>query len=418
MNPRVTDSPAPTEALKIQERQIKEHLQTVLPAEVYEKWIEHFVFEKISRKKIVIGYYGSEPLKEFTKQYEELVWIQVCAVIGYSKKMKIRKRKAKTEKAKSAKTAKNLAVAKWLVLSLFFVCITLMTAVLAGNYLINRNFKETFYSVSSLRANNQIRVIQISDLHESVYGDDNSKLTDRVAKLKPDIILFTGDCLDSVAASVRPLVSLCAKLTETAPVYYIYGNNEAERYYDVPLTQEALDKKFGFRDDTRDAAALLSLSDELEKALEGVGVTVLKNRAASLSVGATKVDIYGVLTSNPSSFWSYAGESFNDYLASGANNLKLTVMHEPLVLEIFTPETSWGDLIVCGHTHGGFTRLPRLGGIYTHEGGLLPERRGHYVYGRYDVAGSPLIVSSGLENHNLFRLNNRPELVIIDINKF
>ena len=46
MNPRVTDSPAPTEALKIQERQIKEHLQTVLPAEVYEKWIEHFVFEK------------------------------------------------------------------------------------------------------------------------------------------------------------------------------------------------------------------------------------------------------------------------------------------------------------------------------------------------------------------------------------
>lgn len=418
MNPCVTDSPAPTEAPKTQDRQIKEHLKAVLPEDVYEKWIDRFVFEKIDRKKIIIGYYGSEPLKAFKKQYEELVWVQICAAVGYSKKLKIYKRKSKTKKAKSAKTKKNLTAAKWLILSLFFVCVTLLAAVLAGNYLVNRNFKETFYSVGSLKANNQIRVIQISDLHESVYGADNSKLTDRVAKLKPDIILFTGDCLDSAAASVRPLADLCAKLTETAPVYYIYGNNEAERYYDVPLTQDALDKKFGFRDDTRDAAALSALSDELEKAIEGVGVTVLKNRAATLTVGATKVDIYGVLTSNPSSFWSYAGESFNSYLYTDANSLKLTVLHEPVVLESFTPETSWGDLIVCGHTHGGFTRLPRLGGVYTHEGGILPERGGHYVYGRYDVAGSPLIVSSGLENHNLFRLNNRPELVIIDINKF
>ena len=75
-------------------------------------------------------------------------------------------------------------------------------------------------------------------------------------------------------------------------------------------------------------------------------------------------------------------------------------------------------MIVTGHTHGGVIRVPVLGPLFTHEGGLLPERGGDLVYGRYNVSGSPLIVSGGLENSNVFRINNQPELVVIDINKF
>ena len=92
-------------------------------------------------------------------------------------------------------------------------------------------------------------------------------------------------------------------------------------------------------------------------------------------------------------------------------------IHEPEVFETYTPDT-WGDLMLAGHTHGGTARIPIIGPAYTHEGGILPARSGHYVYGRYDVEGRPLIVSSGLENTNLLRFNNEPELVIVDINKF
>ena len=74
--------------------------------------------------------------------------------------------------------------------------------------------------------------------------------------------------------------------------------------------------------------------------------------------------------------------------------------------------------MLCGHTHGGVIRIPVLGPLYTHEGGLFPERRGSFVYGKYEASGRPLIVSSGLENSNVLRINNQPELVIIDINKF
>lgn len=321
------------------------------------------------------------------------------------------------KKALTADARKNIRVATLLATSMVFVAIAAMIAVIGFSYIGNRNFKETFYSTSSLKVNNRIRVIQISDLHSCTYGADNSKIIDRVQKLKPDLILYTGDCVDSAAQSIDPVVDLCTQLAKVAPSYYIFGNNEVERYYNDPLTQESLDKKFGFDDNNRDPQKLLEMTDALTEMLEAGGTKVLKNQAETITVGTTQVDIYGVLTSNPSSFWSYGGESFDEHIYTNTNNLKITAFHEPTVLEEYSP-ASWGDIMLAGHTHGGTARIPMLGPVYAHEIGLLPERSGHYIYGRYDVQGRPLIVSSGLENSNLFRINNEPEIVIVDINRF
>ena len=404
------------------EARIKEHLQAVLPSDVYEQWIAYFSIEKVTKKKMVIRYAGEEPLKIFKKELQRSVSEDINSVLGSRKKIKFVQAKARAEKnAKHGEptfiSPKNRKVLKLSVISMIFVFITICVAIVACNYIGNRNFKETFYSVSSLKVNQKIRIVHISDLHNSIYGRDNERLIDRVQKLKPDVIVYTGDCIDSDAASYERLLKLCGALSKTAPSYYIYGNNEAELLFDVPLSQEALDEKFGFSDENRDAKKLLSLADPLEEALEKLGVCVLKNESDTFVVGTTTVDICGVLTANPSAFWSYAGDSFDAHIHTNENHLKITAMHEPLVFEAFTPK-SWGDVLLCGHTHGGTMRVPMLGSLYTHEGGILPERKGAYVYGRYDVAGSPLIISSGLENKNVLRLNNPPELVIIDINRF
>ena len=302
------------------------------------------------------------------------------------------------------------------LISLLLAVVAVGSTIVGVSYWQNRNFGETFYSVSSLKVNNKIRIIQISDLHNCTYGDNNSELIDRVTKLDPDIILLTGDCTSKLG-SVNQVVDLCAAFAEIAPTYYIFGNSEVERFYQYPLTQDILDAKFGFDDNTRNPQELLDTSDLLSKMLSAVGVTVLKNSVATLTIGDTLVDIYGVLTSNPSAFWPYAGETFNDFLYTNETHLKITAIHEPLVFEEYTPDY-WGDLMLAGHTHGGLIKIPMIGPAYTHEGGLLPARSGHYVYGRYEVQGRPLIVSSGLENENPFRINNEPEIVIIDINKF
>lgn len=321
------------------------------------------------------------------------------------------------EYTNTTKSRKNIRVISLFLISLIFVGIALSVAIIGCNYIENRNFKETFYSVSSLKVNNKIRIVQISDLHNCTYGKENSKLINRVKKLKPDVIIYTGDLVDSKTKSTDVVINLCKALSDVAPSYYIYGNNEVEMYYDVSLNQKALDKKFGFKDDNRDPNKLLEITDTLTKKLEKSGVKVLKNKADTITVGATQVDVYGVLTSNPSAFWSYAGESFDEYIYSNEKNFKITAIHEPLVFSEYQPDT-WGDVVIAGHTHGGLARIPFIGPVYTNEGGILPERSGQYVYGRYEVQGRPLIISSGLENKDILRINNQPELVVVDVNKF
>ncbi len=318
-------------------------------------------------------------------------------------------------KGLTAKSKKNLRVLKLFLISLIFVGVAASIGIIGCDYISNRNFKETFYSVSSLKVNNKIRVIQISDLHNCSYGKNNEKLISRVEKLKPDLILYTGDIVDLEIGAEA--VALWESLADVAPSYYIYGNNEVELYYDNLLTEETLDRHFGFDNETRDPSKLLELTDELTEKLEAAGVQVLKNKKDTITIGTTPVDVYGVLTSNPSAFWSYGGTNFDDYIFNDENHLKITAIHEPFVFKEFTPDT-WGDLVLAGHAHGGMVRVPMVGPLFLPGVGLLPEQNGHYAYGRYEVQGRPLIISAGLENKSIFRINNPPELVIVDINKF
>ena len=71
------------------EQRIKKHLKDILPEEVYFRWIDNFVFEVIEENKILIAYYGDESLKEFKKTYQEIVFLHICSVVGYVKKIKV-----------------------------------------------------------------------------------------------------------------------------------------------------------------------------------------------------------------------------------------------------------------------------------------------------------------------------------------
>ena len=106
----------------------------------------------------------------------------------------------KTKKL-NAKSRKNIKVLRLFIISLIFVGIAASIAVIGCSYIENRNFKETFYCVSSMKVNNKIRVIQISDLHDCTYSADNAKLVERIGKLEPDIIVLTGDCINETTES-------------------------------------------------------------------------------------------------------------------------------------------------------------------------------------------------------------------------
>jgi len=393
---------------------IKELFKEVVTDEFYDTWADTFDIED-EGKRVIVTYHGTEDIKKFKKECKEVLVSCVYSVTGVEKKIKISKKGKHNDF--SPKTKKNMKALKFFVIGMVFVCLATAVIVVMCSYIGNRNFRETFYSTSSIKVDSNVRVIQISDLHRSSYGKNNKNLVERVEALAPDIIICTGDIVDSAKDDIDYAVALAKDLSKIAPSYYVYGNNEVESIYDFPLNEKELDKKFGFDKSTRDETALLKIEDSFEEKLENAGVKVLKNEKDTISVKTMTIDVYGVLTSNPSSFWSYSEKAFANYIYENTDNLKITAVHEPFIFEEFAPEF-WGDLMICGHTHGGVMRIPLIGPLFTHEGGILPERKGGFVYGRYDAAGKPLIVSSGLENNNIFRINNQPELVIIDVNKF
>lgn len=69
------------------------------------------------------------------------------------------------------------------------------------------------------------------------------------------------------------------------------------------------------------------------------------------------------------------------------------------------------NLVLTGHAHGGQVRLPFLGGIVAPNQGFFPE----YTAGAYQEQNTTMVVSRGLGNSIIpIRINNRPELVIIE----
>jgi len=69
-------------------------------------------------------------------------------------------------------------------------------------------------------------------------------------------------------------------------------------------------------------------------------------------------------------------------------------------------------LIVSGHLHGGFIRLPFVGGLISPSGRFFPK----YDNGIYEKNDCVMAVSRGLGDHvPLLRVLNKPELMILHL---
>ena len=378
-----------------------------------------FTLQKHDKNVFVFGYDDKNACDAFLAENRNALFSAVGSVCGQLPELKFKqlpksyaseKKDGKPKKANYKRGVKNI------VASLICLVLALILGVISINFIANRKFKENFYSVSINKTKDNFRIIQLSDLHTSTYGKDNADLIDRITKLEPDIIILTGDCVDQDATADNT-VSLCTALAKIAPTYYIYGNNECQKAFSNAMTLESLDELTGQTGETKDSQKLYDLDNGLKKTLEATGVKVLFNESDLITIGSTDIRIFGTLTSNPSAFWPYAGTTFNSFLNENTDEIKIFACHEPLLLETLEDE-KWGDLVLCGDTHGGVVRLPGIGALYTRDDGLFPEKRGAMVYGKYRVGSSQVIVSSGLENKNPLRIFNQPEIVIVDVNNY
>lgn len=309
------------------------------------------------------------------------------------------------------------------VLGIFVISIIALAAVYLVNVKVNQDFKTTYYQVSSGKIKDELRIIQLSDFHNSLFGEKNTELISRIQELNPDLIVLTGDMIDEKGKDTQIVLELCKALVDSFPVYYIYGNHETMNAFDSnDMSIDEIDQILGTTEGSRNSEGFWEMDDELKTSLEELGVNVLWNESDTITIGKNTIDIYGVLTGNPYAFWQFAEETFVDFRYTDLEHFKLFLCHEPYIFETWKDD-SWADLSLAGHTHGGAVRLPRIGALYEHKHGLFPEfgekkLQNYYIYGKYNVQDYPLIVSGGLSQKDLLRINNQPELVVVDVNRY
>ena len=118
----------------------------------------------------------------------------------------------------------------WLIVCL---CLMMGWSLYSSKYLL----EVSEYTIESDVINKPIRIVHLTDLHNSEFGKENVKLVSLIQKQQPDIILITGDLVNSNNPKYDIALNLVSKLTAIAPVYISWGNHEAafEKKYGIDL---------------------------------------------------------------------------------------------------------------------------------------------------------------------------------------
>lgn len=79
-------------------------------------------------------------------------------------------------------------------------------------------FEVTYYNIESQSIEQKIRILQISDLHNSQFENDSETFFDAIKNLKPDLIILTGDLINSDDTNLNIACKLISNLVSVAPV--------------------------------------------------------------------------------------------------------------------------------------------------------------------------------------------------------
>ena len=291
--------------------------------------------------------------------------------------------KGKSKKQKSRNTKKQKYIKLAITLSIVIVII------LFCNFQ-NKHLETTHYTYAAEQLGADLegyRIVQISDLHNAKFGKNNRKLVDRIRECEPDMIVLTGDLVDSNHTNIDRAVQFVDEIVKICPVYYVTGNHE---YW--------LEK---------------SEYDELMDGLIGAGVVILDDQVVEISRGDAKFRLVGL--DDKSLADGTLGTLLNNthnvvHEDSDEREFTVVLAHEPQYLARYA--SSGVDLVLSGHAHGGQFRLPFVGGIVAPDQGFLPK----YTAGEYYMNGTEMIVSRGLGNSVIpVRLFNFPEIVCVEL---
>jgi len=233
------------------------------------------------------------------------------------------------------------------------------------------------------------RIVQISDLHNAEFGENNEKLLLMLKQADADIIAITGDMIDSRNTDVDVAISFAQKAVNIAPVYYVNGNHESR---------------------------VLGEYEKLKQGLTDAGVNILENSSADIAIGDEAITLIGI--NDPTFRMELVDDTMEQNIAHQLedvipdnDNYKVLLAHRPEYFDVYAGNV---DLVLSGHAHGGQFRIPFVGGLVAPGQGFFPE----YYEGSHIKENTEMIVSRGIGNSIIpFRINNKPEIIVAELTK-
>ena len=231
-------------------------------------------------------------------------------------------------------------------------------------------------------------IVQISDLHNETFGENQKKIIEKLESCKPDMIAITGDFIDCRHPNVEIAMEFITQAVNIAPVYYVPGNHERwvmEEY-----------QKLCRRMKDMEVHLMTNATEE-----------IIYNGEKLLCLGIEDPDFYNIVDDNAQ---KKEVKSRIENLEYSADDFAVLLSHRPELFDIYVEEEV--DVALTGHAHGGQFRLPIIGGVAAPNQGLFPQ----YDAGMFEEKGTHMIVSRGIGNSIIpLRFNNPPEIVVVKL---
>ncbi len=260
---------------------------------------------------------------------------------------------------------------------------------------INSDFEVSHYNITGRKVSRDVRLAVLADLHNCMCGDGGRQLFTAIEGEKPDIVIIAGDMVD---AKERPdpyeTMKVLKLIHDHYPVIYGMGNHE----------KKVLEGRY-----------LQKIRKSFKKGLKEADLRILSNSYKYLADTGIKVSCLDL----PMSYFGRIKDpelgvgQMKEYLGDiDKGYFNILIAHDP---QYFDTYSQYGpDLVLSGHMHGGVIRIPFLGGLVSPKLRLFPE----YDAGLFEKNNTKMIISRGLGMHTIhLRINNPPELVIVDIRK-
>ena len=183
-----------------------------------------------------------------------------------------------------------------------------------------------------------LRIVQISDIHSGSFllKEPVERSVEMINALEPDIVVFTGDLVNSRADEMDPFIDVFGKIKAKHGVYSILGNHDYGDYHDWPTPE---DKKANF-------AYLLEQHKKL-------GWDLLMNEHRLIDVEGAKIGLIGVENFSANRRFHKYGDLAKSVAGMPDVDFQVLLSHDPSHWkDQVTTEFKRIGLTLSGHTHG------------------------------------------------------------------